>query len=225
MLYTPQGPSGDDDMDFGVPNEHYNKLIDILEKELPERYKCYTYENCESVKSPFAKISDTTTRINDPRIKLPLEKQIGLNIDIFPLYYCAPNDKKIKDIHKVGKLAQVLFIEPPTKNYIKSLIKKTLRILCPVSKRYLINKRLSLASGLKKGNCLANIFGRWKEKEIIPIEWYGENARFQFEDTTLCGIKEYDKYLSSLYNHYMELPPEENRFCHTQEIYLYTKEK
>ena len=139
----------DDDMDFGVPNEHYNKLIDILEQELPERYKCFTYKNCESVKSPFAKISDTATRINDPRIKLPLEKQIGINIDIFPLYRCEPNDKKIKNIHIVGKVAQVLFIEQPTKNYIKSLIKKTLRILCPISNRYLINKRLGLASELK----------------------------------------------------------------------------
>ena len=214
----------DDDMDFGVPYEHYNQLIDILEKELPERYKCFTHNNCESVKSPFAKISDTQTRINDPRIKLPIEKQIGVNIDIFPLYSCEPEDAKIKDIHKVGKVAQVLFVEPPTKNRLKSLIKQILRILCPISNSFLINKRLSIAAGLKKGNYLANIFGRWKEKEIIPVEWYGENVRFQFEDTTLCGIKEYDKYLTSLYNHYMELPPVGSRFCHTQEIFLYTKD-
>lgn len=211
----------DDDMDFGVPREHYDKLINILERELPERYKCYTYKNNKAVKSPFFKITDTTTRINDPRIDLPIEEQIGINIDIFPLDYCKPNDIRIKKIHRIEKIRQVIFINPPVKSTFKLLIKRILRILSPVSNTYLTNKSISIASKLEKGNCIGNIFGRWKEKEIVPAEWYGINTRYKFEDTTLCGIKDYDKYLTHMYNNYMLLPPEGTRFCHTDEMFYY----
>ena len=30
----------DDDMDFGVPREYYDLLINVLEKELPSPYRC-----------------------------------------------------------------------------------------------------------------------------------------------------------------------------------------
>ena len=210
----------DDDMDFGVPRENYEELMHFLENELPERYKCFTYKNNKAVKSPFAKITDTATRINDPRIDLPIEEQIGVNIDIFPLDYCEPNDRRIKKIHRIEKIRQIIFINPPEKNNLKLFVKRILRMLSPVSNIYLTNKSNRIASKLKKGCCLANVFGRWKEKEIIPIDWYGVGTRYAFENVTLCGIKEYDKYLTQLYKDYMQLPPEEKRSVHTNDIYI-----
>lgn len=214
----------DDDMDFGVPREHYDELMHILENELPERYKCCTYKNNKAIKSPFAKITDTTTRINDPRINLPIEEQIGINIDIFPLDYCDRNDKKIKKIYRIERIRQVIYINPPVKSTLKLFIKRVLRILSPASNRYLTNKSISIASKLEKGRYIGNIFGRWKEKEIVPSEWYGVGTRYNFEDTTLCGIKDYDKYLTHMYNDYMQLPPEGKRFCHTDEMFYYEVE-
>ena len=210
----------DDDMDFGVPREHYDKLLLILEKELPERYKCYTYQNNKAVKTPFAKMTDTTTRINDPRVNLPIEEQIGVNIDIFPLDYCEPDDTRIKKIYLIEKIRQVIFINPPVKNSLKLFIKRILRMLSPVSNTYLTNKSISMVSKLKKGSYIGNIFGRWKEREIIPIDWYGIGVRYKFEDITLCGLKEYDKYLTKLYKDYMQLPPAEKQSAHVNGIYI-----
>lgn len=211
----------DDDMDFGVPRQYYAKLIPLLDKELPERYKCYTYLNNKAVKSPFVKIADTRTRINDPRIDLPIEEQIGLNIDIFPLDYCEPNNKKINKIYRIERFRQIVYINPPVKSFFKSFVKSCLRLICPLSNKSLIEKSIGIASNLEYGKYLGNIFGRWKIKEIVPSEWYGISVRYQFEDIKLCGIKEYDKYLKHLYKDYMELPPEGNRFCHTSEMYYY----
>ena len=57
----------DDDMDFGVPYEHYNRLISILEKELPRGMRCCTFENSKAVVYPFMKIEDTETCIEQER--------------------------------------------------------------------------------------------------------------------------------------------------------------
>ena len=45
----------DDDMDFGVPIEHYQELINILEKELPYPFRCCTYKNHPAVLFNFLK--------------------------------------------------------------------------------------------------------------------------------------------------------------------------
>lgn len=214
----------DDDMDFGVPRTQYTKLIEILERELPVPLKCCTYINSKAVKSPFAKIVDTRTIIDDPRIDLPVEQQIGINIDIFPLDCCDLNDNKIKTIRKWEKLSQLVYINPPHKSYTKLLIKKILRLICPFSHKYILDKICKLALSLEKGEFLANIHGRWKNREIIPVEWYGEYTRYDFEGIKLCGIKEYDKYLSKLYNNYMQLPPVEKRIAHVDNIYMKDKE-
>lgn len=209
----------DDDMDFGIPREYYNQALKILEKELPEKYKCCTYIKNDAVKAPFAKITDTTTRMDDLKIDLPKEKQIGLNIDIFPLDYCNNNDKKIKTIYKWIKFGQVVYIYPPFKSKTRTVVKKILQVICPYKHKYILTKINTLAASLEKGEYLANFFGRWKEKEIIPSEWYGTNTKFKFEDTEFNGLKEFDKYLTHLYNDYMQLPPLEKRGGHSVEVY------
>lgn len=209
----------DDDMDFGVPRDYYDKLIEILEKELPKTFKCCTYNNTEAVKSPFAKIVNIKTIVKDPRISLPLEQQIGINIDIFPLDYCNLKDNKINTIRRWEKFSQLVYINPPHKSYTKTFIKKVLRLICPLSHKYILDKICKLTLSLKRGEYLANIHGRWKDKEIIPIEWYGRNTRYKFDGITLCGLENYDAYLKQLYNNYMQLPPKDKRFAHTDNIF------
>lgn len=46
----------DDDMDFGVTYDHYFKFIDILRHELPERYRCLTYDDDTPMLSFFSKL-------------------------------------------------------------------------------------------------------------------------------------------------------------------------
>ena len=210
----------DDDMDFGVPRPYYQELINILEKELPYPYKCYTYENNEAVKSPFMKIANSNTVIDDPRIKLPIERQIGLNIDIFPLDYCDKDDKMIKRIHIWGRISQLVYIESTQNNCFKSTIKLILRLLFPIKHITILRKINILACSLEKGKYLANIFGRWKSKEIIPLEWYGEGERYNYENISLCGIKKYDEYLSQMYGDYMKLPPINMREAHVDNVYI-----
>lgn len=209
----------DDDMDFGVPREYYDELISILEKELPIDYKCYTYKNCEYIKYPYLKITNCNTYIYDSREKSVEDMLIGVNIDIFPLDICDISDRKIKAVYRWIKINQLVYAKPINGGKAKKFIKQFLKSVFPLSKNTvakIIDKKMIK---LNKGEYIGNLLGRWREKEIIPTEWYGEKCKYDFENLQLNGLKDYDSYLKQLYKNYMELPPENKRFTHSDDIY------
>ena len=210
----------DDDMDFGVPFEHYNRLINILEEELPQGMRCCTFENCQAVVYPFMKIEDTETCIDDPRINLPIEEKLGINIDIFPLVACEKYGKDAARARKLLRLQTLLFVDSVDGSKMKTLIKRVLHNVSPFGKQYLPKKMLSLLSVMKDGSDIANIFGRWGIKESVDKKWYGTNVRYDFENLKLCGFKEYKKYLTQMYGDYMQLPPDNQQVAHVDNVYL-----
>ena len=208
----------DDDMDLGIPRNYYSQLIEILEKELPERYKCYTYKNCKQIGCPFAKIADCRTFTYDSE-ENEKNMAIGVNIDIFPLDYCNYPSKKVQDVFRWIKIFQVVYVKPLNGERLKGFIKNLIKLVFPLSKIKVTETIEKKILNLEKGTYLANLLGRWREKEIIPQEWYGECCKYKFENIELNGIKEYDLYLKKLYNNYMELPPENKRNAHNYKIY------
>lgn len=210
----------DDDMDFGVPFDHYNRLINILEEELPQGMQCCTFENCKAVVYPFMKIEDTETCIDDPRINLPIEEKLGINIDIFPLVACEKYGKDAARARKLLRLQTLLFVDSVDGSKMKTLIKRVLHNLSPFGKKYLPKKMLSILSEMKVGSDIANVFGRWGIRESVDKEWYGTDIRYDFENLKLCGFKEYDKYLTQMYGDYMQLPPNNQQVAHVDNVYL-----
>lgn len=210
----------DDDMDFGVPRPYYKRIIKLLEENLPYPFRCTYYENNINAFSPFIKIEDTSTVIYDKRIPLPLEKQIGINIDIFPLDYCNKNSIKAKYATMLCNIYSAVFIDSYDGSRLKNIIKHFLRLIIPYSKNgFLRMMNEKLESMGSEGKLLANVFGRWRDKEWIPVEWYGKGTRFKFEDTELCGFKEYDKYLTQMYGDYIKLPSKEMQIPHADNVY------
>ena len=209
----------DDDMDFGVPRKYYDKLISVLEKELPERYKCYTYKNCRQIIFPYIKITDRNTFIYNSKEKNIDKMLIGVNIDIFPLDICDASDRKIKAVYRWIKISQMVYAKSINGSKVKKYIKLFLKFIFPLSKNQVARIIDNKIVRLKKGAYLGNLIGRWREKEIIPVEWYGECNKYDFENLELNGFKDYDSYLKKLYRNYMELPPENKRFVHSEDIY------
>lgn len=209
----------DDDMDFGVPVNYYSELIDLLEEELPDKFKCCTYKNHPCVLYPFIKIQDIETCIDDPRSNVNLKEQLGVNIDVFPLFDCDVNDVELSSIFRLIRLQTIFNVGSTSNNFFKMIFKRILGMMC-FNKDMFINRIVYKCNHLADGNYLGNILGRWKRKEIIPKEWYGLNMRYQFEDITLCGIKDFDKYLSHMYGDYMKIPSREEQSVHCENIYI-----
>lgn len=210
----------DDDMDFGVPRKYYNCLITTLENELPKQYRCSSYRTNPNVFSPFFKIEDTTTVIVDPRIPLPIEEQMGVNVDIFPLDYCDFDSPIANKVNMMTDIYSLVYIDSADGNKAKNMMKKFLRFLIPYKRDEFLDKLNSYLESMNgDGYLLANVFGRWRKKEWIPKEWYGFNIRYQFENISLCGVKEYDKYLRQMYGDYTMLPPKEKQIPHATQAY------
>lgn len=214
----------DDDMDFGIPREYYNEFTKHAIKELPEPYKILTAENSEYIIFGFNKIINANTSISEFHSSNTNEK-IGINIDIFPL------DKvdgrvgmfsRYWFLCKLIKLQATLFIDPKNKSFVKKCIiyplKKILRFKKKTIPSY-INREINRSKS-SISNKIANIYGAWGVKEIVYKEIMGEPKLYNFENTELYGVADYDKYLKSLYNNYMQLPPENKRRIHSQEFYI-----
>lgn len=207
----------DDDMDFGVPRKYFDNLEDILSRDLAPKYRCRTINNSHNITLPFYKIEDTTTKCQNDQYYGEMEDYLGLNIDIFPLDSCNPNNNDVKLLlWIVDKYARIYTRAAGKWN---ESIKKIIRWLIPFSKIAIYKYIERKAHSLEQGNYLGNLYGRWKDKEIIPIEWYGQSSSYLFEDYYLQGIMEYDKYLTQLYHRYMELPPKEQQTTHAGRVF------
>ena len=96
----------DDDMDFGVMAEDWPKLIEALNKDLPQYYRIRDIKNTKGISNPSIKIEDVRTIIRESD-KAGESDVIGINIDIFPLNYT--NGKK-SFFSKNGIIENLTFI-------------------------------------------------------------------------------------------------------------------
>lgn len=209
----------DDDMDFGVPYEYYDEMIKVMNEELPQPYRCSTFESSKAHFMPFVKIEDSATILDDRQVSLPLAEKMGLNIDVFPLYHC---DKDISALNKITaptKIGNKIYTDSTTRGALTQIIKKTCRILCPFKLSWFNRKSLQRASKLQEGPFLSNVFGRWGIREYCPESWYGDK-RFEFEGVLLRGVESYDLYLSQVYGNYMQLPPKAQQYTHSENAFV-----
>ena len=209
----------DDDMDFGVPFEHYERMIRVMNENLPKPYRCSTFSTNRAHFMPFVKIEDSSTILDDKQVPLPLIEKMGVNIDIFPLYCCDKDVSRLNSIVTPTNIGNKIYTDSATRGLLTKAIKKTLRLICPFNLSWFNQKSLNRASELKTGPYLSNVFGRWGIKEYCPIEWYGDK-RYTFEGFSFKGIESYDLYLTQLYGDYMKLPPKEKQYTHSESAYI-----
>lgn len=207
----------DDDMDFAVPREHYDQLIEVLEKELSPEYRCLTYKNCEQIKYLFIKIEDSRTCIDDKSLNCNLEEKIGVNVDVFPLDQCNKNSWRIRRIMILRTLNTLFFVESPSYSKLKTLFKKTCMRFAPKDKHFFLKKLEWALLHAGRGDDMGNLIGRWRKKEIFKAEIYQQLTGYPFEDITLRGPQDYEAYLTQMYGNYMQLPPEASRQAHAVE--------
>ena len=207
----------DDDMDFAVPREYYDTLIQLLDKELPPEYRALTYKNCEQIKYPSIKIEDNRTCIDDMCLNCPLEEKIGLNIDVFPLDKCDKQSWRMKRIFFLSTLQTFFFLESTSNSTTKKLIKKLFRFLAPKDKQYIIRQLEHAMLHAGDAGDVGNVNGRWHKKEVFKAIIYQDLADYPFESTSFRGPKDYNTYLTQMYGNYMQLPPETARQAHAVE--------
>lgn len=211
----------DDDMDFGVTYDHFFELVNILNKELPERYHCLYFEDDSPVHSFFFKVEDSCTVIDDPCLDMPLEKKIGLSIDIFPIVSCSEAEG-VSVAAKVKLLTdkEQLRVIPQNASFKKKVIKRILNLFNFGNNLKEKRQIKAILDGLPAGDKYCNIVSPQFWKIIWSHETFSELDTYSFENSYFLGPKNYDAYLSICYKDYIQLPPEEKRRAHTVGAYL-----
>ena len=61
--------------------------------------------------------------------------------------------------------------------------------------------------------CYAAVYLQQSEKCFFQREWFAESVKVEFEGRQFSAPKNWDSVLKTLYNNYMQLPPEHKRKC------------
>ncbi len=203
----------DDDLDFGVPREFFDRLKQVLSDELPDPYRVVTLEKSDSMLNDIIKIEDSRTEM-DEIYKENSKDHIGVNIDIFPLDH-------IRDLSEVKRVFPLLrfnnyrVLSLKQREGIKLLAAIAVKVAFFWLGRQTIPKYISKKfSSNTDGKYYANLFGAWGIKEVVDKQFFLPGRVYDFNGLQLEGVGNPDAYLSQLYGDYMKLPSEGKRHFH-----------
>jgi len=221
----------DDDMDFAMSREEYEKFLQIPQEKFPKNLTLahYSKEN-KGLFNHFARLESKNCKII--RKMNGKDVEYKLFIDIFPLDG-VPNNKIRFKLHKlhclwqfqVLRLSRMDLHEDDKRSKMEEILLKIDKVF-KLSKKlgkekqsFKYDKILSKYDYHKCKKCVLSLGGNGFFTEVYDVSAIGDGKKYEFEDTYFWGPENYDSVLTVLYGDYMKLPPEEKRvFKHNIEI-------
>ena len=223
----------DDDIDLGMPREDYERFLEIAPQELPQGLKVVNYRNTPEYQYYITRIQDVDTKVEEERIGND-NRYTCASIDIFPIDG-TPNNPLLRKIYFFRVLYHRALMSLCYKDSIdrKRKRSKKEKLLLWIMERIPVEKlttpykqkckidKLLRKQNVAKSKYIGNIMGAYRTREIVPADYYGEGAFYQFEDMQLRGLATYEEYLTYTYGDYMQLPPEDKRKTHFKIIEIH----
>lgn len=214
----------DDDIDVFMPRNDYEKLLGSFNEHNP-KYRIVSYTNTDWWFMPFAKIIDTTTKVE---VKPYKYDDLGVFLDVFPLDFLSGKYEDIKSAYlKIKKMREIICFKNIRFSYFSNPLKK-LYLLCykiihcgyknkgtndaivKICKQYYSDKPEYAA-------VLSVMY--YGEKEIMDAKIFESAVDLEFEGHLFPAPIGYKEFLSNMYGDYMKLPPVEKRVGHSQIAY------
>lgn len=220
----------DDDLDLMLPRKDYNKLIDVFDKELGDKYILSVPGTKMESKTLYMQIIKRGTKmvdIDDHR----RQDANGIRIDIHPIDKMPDNKYwrylkcKILNLIRICALSvtiyqsesplfrKIFMYDRETKLYYWT--RWTIGLICSVFGRnnwYNLFVRFSSSSKGNKYVCIPSC--ALCEKELQPSRVFFPPRKASFEGLDVFIPNEFDVYLTKQYGDYMKLPPVEKRQRH-----------
>ncbi len=198
----------DDDIDFHILREDYEKFIKACKTDLNPKYALRSLNEGDYVYH-FIKIDDTTTTLKEHYNKDKNYKG-GVYVDIFPI-----------DVAPQSKLKRAMFLRR-----IKYLrFRRNIACTDFTNKEYSLLKRIVIKIFqnsnarkylLKLDKCYKKYRGK-KTDYLVTTSYLFKKSLFEkyiecdFEGEKFSCFANYDEILTQIYGDYMQLPPEEKR--------------
>ena len=212
----------DDDIDVMMPRPDYEKFINYsLNNNIP--FTLITHTTMEGYNGLFAKLSDSTTVLQDNLIKDDYD--LGVNIDIFPIDGLGNSEIEARKILKKTELQREILNAISWKRYFRSkthgLIFEPIRLALYYTSRFINPKKIlksvdekNLKYSFDSSSYAGCICGSYRTKEIMKKEVFEKYIDVKFENNIFKAVSDYDTYLTKLFGNYMVLPPEKERVTH-----------
>lgn len=202
----------DDDLDVAMFRDDYEKMISLA-FEFKEPYFLQIPGQDNGYYYSFVKFRNSNTTFVSDIFKY--EKwNMGIFIDVFPL-----DEYKIDDLRDSYEKIKQLSIDNSTlmrksnpnldednkkrvENYSGFSPEENLRIIDELAQKYRNNGDFYIVMLITLYDCM---------KKIFKKEYFDEIVYLDFENIKVPTIKEYHKFLTSLYGDYMKFPPIEKR--------------
>lgn len=220
----------DDDVDIAMPRSDYEKFK-LYQNELPE------YMFLDSIR--YKGHQWTAEHVIDKRMKIEVGhglKRVIMNawVDIL-IIEGVPNPRTLhyKIYSFIYLTARLLYKFSNFSNEVDMERKRTrIESLCIKFAKFahiekIVNQQLAgryldwVSRRYNADRCdyVATLGGALKMDETMPKKWFGNSRYFQFEDMTLLGMDETEKFLTKIYGpNYMTPPPVDKRNQHNVRI-------
>lgn len=217
----------DDDMDFGIPRAYYEKFKSVCLEQCRKPYSLVAAEN-SYYPIGYVKMQDERTHIEDPMMGFYPKSDIGLYIDIFPLDECCGDYNLMKTHEKkrilFDHIVRGIFEKLPHRKWYYGISNYVLHYLLPhnhKAKMWWMKKKdeICIEYSQTGTDAMINLYGIYKEREVVKKEILGKPTLYDFEDVQFYGPEKYDEYLTRIYRNYMQLPPVEKRHIHVDSVY------
>lgn len=217
----------DDDLDFFMPREDYEKLALLWnEKANTKKYSLVKANENLVDHNLFITIRDNDTTAIKPYQK-GLDISHGVALDIIPLDGCPSGDYQRK-FQLMWGLIYSLFCAQVLPEKHGGFKKKVSKILLSIFKskkiRYKIWKiaeKKMTKYKFKDSDYITELCsGPYYMKKKYKKEWFIDKIYVDFEDTKMPIPIGYDGYLKTAFGDYMTLPPKEKQLPHHDLLFL-----
>lgn len=220
----------DDDIDVGMPRRDYEKFLEIVKTNEQEGYAICNRHTDSAWHFAMSQFIDMESEVEINIAEQPRKAHVW--IDVFPLDGL-PSGKiarwfRVKNILIHRYLVQIAHINTQVDiNRKRPLIEKLiLKIFKVVNIGKFINAKCILdhlekvlcKDDFYKSQYVGNMLGRYREKEVVPQNYFGTPKKGEFESIIVNIPEKSHELQTALYGSYMDLPPEDERVAHNVKI-------
>ncbi len=214
----------DDDMDFGMLVDEYEKFLKIAPEKLGENYALQSWDTDQGYPFAFCKVLKLGTEFVEDVFE-NANKRNELYVDVFP-YYPFPTDESLQKKQKRGIqiYKHILMVQSGMTPWTRpDGVAGKMKVWVMYAPFILMSKFISREKAKIKYLKILNLskekeskgyfpagtskYGRW----VIPAKCFDSYVELPFEDTSFSAPVDYKTYLTSAYGDYMQLPPEDQR--------------
>lgn len=209
----------DDDLDVAMLREDYEKFCCVAPDRLDPGYTFQTWHTDPEYAHPFGKLRKRGTLYLEAKGGHPL-KENGFYVDVYPLDFAPEGEGDYRALSR--KLLHLYRLKLMKSGYTpwmedkKVIWKKRIGYLAyQFAALFLSQKKIiQVYEGLVFA---AGKSGRVYEQSALPRDysfdcvWCRELRDYPFEGGLYPAPKEADRFLTTLYGDYMQLPPEDQR--------------